>query len=344
MKKISRAAFAAPAAVLAAVFAAGGAMITAGPTEAANSIVTLRAVSALPVSSVYTRGFLAFVHDINKRGKKKFRIDLIDGTNMTPATAGIGAIRDGRLDMSFGPVSAHAKLVPEASAISASEIKAKELRANGGMALIDQIYRARAKTRFLGLLNSGARLHIYLKQAPRLTDNLPNLADTRVAADGIYDAFLSSLSATPVTAGFPTALDVLADGKADGVIWPRVGLREAFRAKQLKYRIDPGFSQIATGVVMNLERWTRLSAAHRKLLNKTMIEHERASYTAFRVATGKDDEELDMAGLRVISIKGGEAETYTARTTEGAWSSLHKNHPGYAAQLEKVFYRERTAK
>ena len=75
-----------------------------------------------------------------------------------------------------------------------------------------------------------------------------------------------------------------------------------------------------------------------------MVEHERKSYTAMRVETGKADEDLDMAGLSVISIKGKDGDAYTARATHDAWSALKKNHPGYAAQLEHVFYRERSPK
>ncbi|NQU69297.1 MAG: TRAP transporter substrate-binding protein DctP [Rhodospirillales bacterium] len=332
MKPISRTALAALAAI-----SILGALTTISPAGAADPAVTLRAATALPASSAYTRGFLAFVHDVNERGKKKFRIEIVDG-----GANGLGAVRDGRIDMSFGPITDHASLVPEASAISASETKAKELRANGGMALIDQIYRAGAKTRFLGMLNSGARLHLYLKDAPRMTDDLPNLADMRIAGDKIYREFVSSLGAEPVSAAFPAALDALRDGKADGIIWPRVGLQQAFRDKRLVYRIDPGFSQIVTGVVMNLQRWNRLTRAHRELLDKTMIEHERTSYTAMRVASGEADEALELAGLRVISIKGDEGKSFTARTTENAWAVLKHNHPGYAAQLEHVFYRERT--
>jgi hypothetical protein len=58
------------------------------------------------------------------------------------------------------------------------------------------------------------------------------------------------------------------------------------------------------------------------------------------VETGKDDEALDMAGLKVISIKGSDGEKYTARATHDAWANLKKNYPEYAAQLENVFYRE----
>jgi TRAP-type transport system periplasmic protein len=316
----------------------------AGATGAADPAVTLRAVTALPASSAYTRGFLAFVHDFNERGKKKIRIELVNSADGTSPSPQLDAIRDGRLDMGFGPVTAHHQWVPEANAISASEIKAKELRANGGMALIDQIYRVRAKVRFLGMLNSGARLHIYLKAAPRMAGNLPNLADTRMAADEMYGGFLATLGAKPASMGFPAALAALRTNKVQGIIWPRVGLRATFRAKQLKYRIDPGFSQIVTGVVINLERWARLDRKARELLDKTMVEHERKSYTAMRVETGKADEDLDMAGLSVISIKGKDGDAYTARATHDAWSALKKNHPGYAAQLEHVFYRERSPK
>ena len=314
------------------------ACIPSFPAGAADPEIVLRATTALPASSVYTRSFLAFVHDVNERGKKKFRIELVGGNGA------IETVRSGRLDMAFGPVTAHAKLVPEANAISASEIKAKELRANGGIALIDQIYRVRAKSRFLGMLNSGARLHVYLKGAPRISGNLPILAETKIAADEIYGKFLKSLGADPISAVFPGALDALLDGKADGIIWPRVGLQAVFRAKRLKYRINPGFAQIVTGVVMNLNRWNRLSRDQRALLEKTMLEHETRSYTAMRVETGKDDEALDMAGLKVISIKRRDGAGYTARATDNAWAALKKSHPGYAAQLEHVFYRERSPK
>jgi TRAP-type C4-dicarboxylate transport system substrate-binding protein len=309
---------------------------------AADPAVVLRATISLPVSSVYTRGLLAFVHDFNEFGKKKIRIGIVDEYDASFAPLGLDAVRDGSLDMAFGPITDHARVVPEANAISASEIKAKELRANGGMALIDQIYRVRANVRFMGILSSGARLHIYLRDAPRLNGNIPNLSNTRIAGDPIYREFLSSLGAEIVSAAFPTALDALLDGKADGIIWPRVGLQPIVYAKRLNYRIDPGFSQIITGVVMNLRRWSRLRREDRELLEKTIIDHERASYTALREETGKQDEALDDAGLRVISIKGRDGKNYTARTTRYAWSALRKRQLGYAAQLEHVFYRERT--
>jgi hypothetical protein len=61
-----------------------------------------------------------------------------------------------------------------------------------------------------------------------------------------------------------------------------------------------------------------------------------------RVASGEADEALELAGLRVISIKGDKGKSFTARTSENAWALLKYSHPGYAAQLEHVFYRDRT--
>lgn len=323
------------AALIAVVF-----LVAATPAGRAAEPDKLRAVSALPPSMAYTRGFAAYVADVNKRGKGVLEIEMLSGDDAIPAAAQTVALRDGKVDMVFAPVNLHAGLVPEAAAITASEVKAMELRTNGGMALIDQIHRVRMNARFLGLLNTGARLHIYLRGQPPMIDGMPDLTGLRVAGQANYGDFLKSLRATPVAAEFPSARAAVEGGDSDGMIWPRMGLGDLFAAKKLKYRIDPGFAQIATGVAVHLPSWNRLSAKSRDILIAAMIEHELISYTAARVETGKADETVELQGLQVISVKGKTRDGYAARATSAAWDRLRKRSPTYAAQLERVFYRE----
>ncbi len=316
------------------------AIVLVAPAGRAAEPDRLRAVSALPASMSYTRNFAAFVADLNKRGKRVIEIVMADDGVGIPPAAQTAALRDGKIDMVFAPVSLHGELVPEAAAITASEIKAMELRTNGGTALIDQIHRVRMNARFLGLLGTGARLHIYLRDQPLLVDGMPMLTGLRIAGPASYHDFLVSLRATPVAAEFPSTRAAVTSGDADGMIWPRIELGNLFAAKRLKYRIDPGFAQIATGVAIHLPRWTRLSAKSRDILIATMVDHERRSYTAIRVETGKSDETVELQGLRVITIRGEAREIYATRATQAAWSRLAKRTPTYAAQLERVFYRE----
>jgi TRAP-type C4-dicarboxylate transport system substrate-binding protein len=309
-----------------------GAILALAAPAAAE--INLRAASRLPGALSFGKHFLAYVEEANKRGKGRVRIRVLGDAGQRTAPLSPNAVRSGLIDIDFGPAGDHATLVPEVAALLGSNVKAPEMRRSGAMALMSQIYRTRMGVHFLGMLNAGVRMHLYLARAPRLIDGSPRLTGARIQTGPVFREFVASLGGEPFAAT-SIATGAKADEAADGMILPRLGLARHAAGNAPIYRIDPGFSRLATVAVVNIMSWARLPREIRALLTEVMIDHERKSYIAMRALAEQEEEQaLEQGGLRVIALKGAARKAYLGAMARAVQARLEKADPAYRAHLE----------
>ena len=309
--------------------------LAGAPNPATAASETLRAALGMSKHLIYAKNFLKFVEEVNKKGKGVVKIEVIDGGESPTPYDRVAAVRDGRIDMAFGLGGPYFDLVPEAFALVGSDIKTMELRASRAMPPLDHIHRTRMNVRFLGLLNSGIRVHLYMKVAPRLVDGYLRLSDMRIAGAPVYRNFVEALNAELVETGVADAAEPNDANMPDGVILPRIGVAGPWVRKGYRYRIDPGFSRVLTATVVNLPKWNRLDAKARALLSGLMIEHETKSYFALRVLRSGEDEFLEQRGLRVVTLKGQGRGLYVGEFTRNTWDRLKSHETPFYSQLKR---------
>ena len=149
-------------AVGAAVLMVGGSAIASAQAQE-----TLRALSMQPTAVTYTQSFLKFIDKVNAAGQGVVQIEFVGGPEAIPTFDQPEAVREGVIDMIYGPGSYYAGIVPETDALVGSNLTPMEKRANGGIDLLNQIHQEKMNAYYLGHPDGGIQFHIYMTKEPQ---------------------------------------------------------------------------------------------------------------------------------------------------------------------------------
>lgn len=297
------------------------AILWAGGT--AIAVEKLTAVYAFPKGLVYTQSFLDMVKLINERGKGVVEIELRGGPEAIGQFEQGAAVRDGVVDMMYGPGSFYGAAVPEIDAIVASHVSPMEARKNGGLALMDQAHQKRMGAKYLAWIDAGIQFHIYMVNDPKIgADGIPDLSGVKMRDNPIYHAFFGSLNATTASIKSPEVYAAFEKGVVDATAWTSIGLRQLKWDKFLKYRINPGFYQTDIGVIVNLDAWNRLSDKAKKIIQDTAIEWEEKSLNDRNKERVEEEAALKAGGMKFVDLPKAGATKYIKLADDAAWARM----------------------
>ncbi len=295
----------------------------AAASNATRAEERLTAVHAFPEFLVYTKSFLGFVEEVNRRGAGLVRIDVRGGPEAIGSFEQAAAVRDGVVDMASVPASYYGAAIPETDAMVASTATPMAVRANGGHALMDEIYRRRMNATLLAWPDGGIGFHIYTAERPALRDDgLVDLSAFVIRDVPIYHAFFTALGATTSAMKSTEVYSALEKGVVDAAAFTSIGIRDQKWDKFLRYRIGPRFYRTDLTAFVNLDRWSSLGDEARALLQTAAIEWEARSF-AERAA----DREAEIAalldgGMEIVAMEGAAAETYLRMAADAAWARM----------------------
>ena len=168
-----------------------GATLVAGALKAEE---TISAVHAFPETLIYTKSFLSFVNKVNEAGKGVIQIDVRGGPEAIGMFQQPDAVRDGVVDMVYTPGSFYGGALPEKDAMVASNLTAIEARANGGIALIDQIHQEKMGLKYLGWFDSGVCYNLWTREEPKFdADGNLEVDGLKLRGNNVYNAFFTNL-------------------------------------------------------------------------------------------------------------------------------------------------------
>lgn len=322
--------------IFAAALVAGLAMAGAGRAEE-----VLRATSMLPLGTVYSQSFISFIERVNAEAAGVLRIDLLGGPEALPTAEQANAVRNGIVDMIYGPSSYYPGDVPETDAFVGGNVSPAELRANGGLALLNEIHQQKLNAYLLSHPEGSLGFHIYLSQAPVLdAAGLPDLDGLRIRGAQLYREFFMGLGATYVSIKVPEVYTALERGTVAGVGWPSVGLMDLSWDNFLTHRIDPRYFQGDIVILVNLDRWQSMDDTARNALQEFGIDHEKRSYDIFAELAIDEDAQMRQRGIEVVTLSDNAAREYRRRAYDTAWERLNSRDDSHYDALRQLFYRE----
>jgi len=273
---------------------------------------TISAVYAFPKTVVYSKSFIEFVEKANAAGKGVFTIQLRGGPEAIGMFQQGNAVRDGVVDMIYGPCSFYAAALPECDAMVATTIDGPTARRNGGWELFNQVHQKRMSVHYLGWMDSGIKFNIWTVREPKFdAQGNIDLRGVKLRGNPIYNAFFEkTLGASPITIPSTELYTALERGTVDASGWTQIGIMDLNWDKYLKYRIEPAFFSTDLGVVVNGKKWSALSAKTREILGKVAMEHETASMKALAELRTKEFAELEKRGLKAVSMGPEAAKRY----------------------------------
>jgi TRAP-type C4-dicarboxylate transport system substrate-binding protein len=311
-------------------------------TVASAAEVTLKFISALPKTHFLNQPFMSLIDEINETGKGILQLNYVGGPEATPVQEQMGALTRGIVDIYAGPTSYFVGDIPETKAMNGSNKTAMELRAEGALDLLNEVFNRRVNGQYLGYFGSGYTFHVYLTVEPKRTSaGGVELEGLKIRGAAPYRPFYDAMGIIMINLHVPEMYTALERGTVDGLSWPTIAITDQGWEKFIKYRIFPAFWQGDMAIVINLDQWNGLSPEARDLLEKAVIKYERSAHELFKSSWGDELVKLRAAGMKDLELTGEQAKAFVEASYGTLWASLSELIPAdEVAKFRAAFFRD----
>ena len=326
------------------IVAAAAVAVTA--TSAFSAPTTLKTVTALQQTNVLAKSYIkTFVNEANQLGKGLIQIKNLGGQEIVPPRKAAAALKRGQFDILSCPTAYYIGTVPEGYGLLASNQGPRELRANGGFALLQKIYKEKAGAHLLAWGENLTSYYMYLAKKPKIgKDGVPDLTGIKMRATGTYRPLFRALGAVTVnikSSEIFTAMQrktVGGFGMTDNALYA-IGLQSV-----TNWRVWPNFYVTNQVVTVNPKSWAALNQKQRDFLNTLALHYETSSVLYVELERQKEEILIAKAGKpKTLKLKGAAAKKYLAIAYAEVWKEL-KTRSKYHDQLKPLLYKQGSPK
>jgi TRAP-type C4-dicarboxylate transport system substrate-binding protein len=293
--------------------------------------VTLRAVNSFTEGSAFAKPFEAFIAKVNAEGKGVLQINYIGGPKAMPPFEVGNAVKTGVVDIGNVTSAFYTNLLPEGNALWLATRTIQEQRQNGAWAFVNKLHNDKMNVWYLGRGGDGIPFHLYLTKPI----DKPDLTGLTIRVTPVYRAFFTALGANLVQTPPGEVYTALERGVVQGYGWPIQGIFDLGWQERTKYRVDPGFYSVDVGVLVNLDRWKKLSPAQQELLTKTVIWMEGLSANNVEL-NATELKRQGEAGIQPITFTGADADKWTKTAADAGWAYVKQVAPENADKLRAL--------
>jgi TRAP-type C4-dicarboxylate transport system substrate-binding protein len=321
--------------VRAALAAAIAAPAVTTPIAASAQETTLRLVSAFPENSFYAKRLEEWAKRVNADGKGLVQINYIGGPKAIPTFEVGNAVKTGVVDMAMSTGAYYTNLFPEADALKLTTVPIARQRENGTVDLINDVWGRKGNMYYLARIVENQPFHLYLNKP--ITK--PDLTGLKIRISPVYRDFFQAMGATVVNTPPGEIYTALERGVVDGYGWPIGGIFDLNWQERTKYRVDPGFYDAEVSIIMNLDRWKKLSQAQRDFLNKQAISLESRN-GLWGAYTQEEMKRQAAAGIQTIKFDAAATKVWVDKAYETAWAGVIKNSPELGPKMKAQFTKK----
>ncbi len=310
--------------------ALAGALALCAGTSAWAQQITLRGVNAFQEGTAFAKPFEDFIAKVNADGKGVIQIQYIGGPKAMPPFEVGNAVKSGVVDIANVTSAFYTNLMPEAEALKLATQTIQEQRKSGAWAYLNKLHNEKMNVEYLARTGDGVPFHLYVNKPIDKAD----LKGLTIRVTPIYRAFFTTLGANLVQTAPGEVYTALERGVVDGYGWPIQGILDLGWQEKTKFRVDPGFYQVDVNILVNLDRWKKLTDAQRDVLAKAAqwIEERNALNAEINATERKRQAQ---AGIQTIELKGAELQKWNSTAQEAGWAYVKEIAPQSADELRK---------
>ena len=252
------------------------------------------------------------------------------------------AVSKGVVDLACTPSAFYARQIPENEALSTSSTSPAKARANGGIAMIDDLHQKLFNLKYLGWTDSGSGFRIYMKDAPKFTaQGLPDLSGVKLRDNPIYGAFFRALKGSTHSMSSNDVYPALEKGVVNASAWATIGLKDLKWDQFLRHAIEPEFYQTDIGWIMNLDKWKSLGPQAQKQLQDIVIAHENSARATQQKIAAEERAALEKEGMKFHPAPN--AKEYLKIAVDSAYERMaqriteSKRDGAHVAKLRTLF-------
>jgi TRAP-type C4-dicarboxylate transport system substrate-binding protein len=311
-----------------------GAVLAAAALSASAQEITLKAASAFDRGSNQSSTFERFLEKVNSDSKGTIQLNYLGGGGslMNPFELG-SAISKGVVEVGVLPGAFYTTLMPEADALKMVMTPMKQVRGTPKYDFFNEIHAKKLNSHWLGRSGELVPFHLYLTKKIDKMD----LAGLRIRVTPIYRPFFTALGANVVQTAPGEVYTALERGVVDGYGWPTQGVFDAGWQRVTKYRVDPGFYNSASEILVNLDVWKKLTPAQRQALEKARDWAEDVVNPQVIANNAVEIKRQTEAGIQQIEFAGEEAKKYLKLANDSAWDAIVKANPENGPKLRELY-------
>ena len=316
--------------------AAAALALAAGFTSAAPALAQeakLRAASFLPVTVNYGAMFKRWVDVVNEKGKGIVQITVV-GPEAVPTLDQWNAVKTGVVDMHAGPPAYYSGTMIEGEVAILTDVPAAEQRKNGALAYFNKLHNEKLNVWLLTSYADGVGFHIYTTK-PHKAGAKP-FEGFRLRSAPNFKRFFEDLGATPITMAPGDVFTGLERNVVDGYGWPRWGIQDMGWSKLTKFRYDPGFYNVICNIMVNLDRWKKLTKPQQDFLTEMSVWLE-TEWPKWRDEINKKEADiLERSGVKLVDL----GPAHRQRAHDIYWAALTAQSPVHVPALRKLLTKQ----
>lgn len=296
---------------------------------------TLQGVSCFPIGSPPSRAFEAYVEEINERGKGILQINNVGGAPAvgSPFTLTQKMAR-GAYDIIGCPETYFGNVVAEAPVLRLSRKSYQELRENGGLDYMQDLFHEKNLHYIARHVDFGP-FNLWLNK--EITK--PDLTGLNLRVAPNYTAFFKSMGASVQTSSLPQIYTLMENNTVQGFGWPAGAFVPPW-TKVTKYQVKPGFYSAPVHILMNLKKWQSLNDEQRALLTKIGQEFEMRNEpgnATLAAVLEKGEASRAEAGMEIIEFTGADGDAWLKAANSAAWDEVLERSAEHGKALEALF-------
>jgi len=304
------------------------------PAQAADKVITLKAVHFLPGFMDICKDFVKLTKRINEQSAGELNIKVLGGPDVIPPPEQAEALRKGIIDCLMCPTEYYKGLLPEATVFHLGMLTPAEERESGFYDFMVDRHK-KFGIFYVGRTRAYDPFFVYLKKKVNKPEDFAGLKIGRSAP--LCAPFYQSLGATVVTVQAGEFYSALERGVVDGVGHPSDGMTGLSLPEVAEYLlVEPVYLRNSTVFLMNLKKFNQLPAKLQKIITDTTIawEKERIDIDKARV-----ESELEIGkkkGLKFLKFSPEDSKEFFDRAYQVEWDIIKNKHSDMYPTLKKL--------
>lgn len=307
---------------------------------AAASAVDAQAATDLKLLSSWSRAewptyavIDAYQKLVHEYGRNQLKID-IKGPETVPPFQQIQPVSAGVFDLLFTHGVYHGGSKGIGLVVDAIENNPPKRREHGLYDFIDAYYQKSNNVKLVSLVpisNSG--YHMFLKAPPSPEGDVRG---RKIRGTASYHGVIKALGASPVVLPTGEIYSALEKGVVDGACMPAGGMLTMKHFEVAKYALRPTFGSSNSLILVNLDKWKKLSKADQDILLETGKRHEIQMPGMGDGILAQEEAELRKLGVNYVSLPADKAALVKKTWNESLWELAKQCCPDGADDLRAL--------
>lgn len=300
-----------------------------GAEKDKEETITIKAASAYPENEILAQGYFIFEKLLNEKSDGRIKLDYVGGPETIPPFELGEALRTGVVDMMINAGAYYADQVPEALALSYSELTTKEENEGEAIKYLNEIHNEKLNAQLISRM-SEIGFNLFTKEP---VTKIEDLKGKRIRGSATYRAVIETVDGQIVSMPGAEIYTALERGIIDGYGWISNGITDSGLHEHTSSIIGPSFFRADIVLAFNLDTWNKIPKDLQDIIYEAAYESEVGLHEVREEYEEREAAVFKEAGIEYVDF----GDEFLEDSYDNAWEWLIDFVPESGEKLQELF-------